>query len=298
MTMQKIKITLSVAAMLLISIVACAERYAIIIGISNYPKESGFKPTSGVNDISYAREFLTANGFSINNIITLKDSEATYTAITNSLKSIEKIAMPGDVIFLHFSGHGQRVTDYSGDEPNKLDTAWIPYNAHSKQKPGYNGENHLIDDELNTLLHNIQNKITSRGRICVVVDACHSEGSTRELKTVRKARGIDTPFTVSDKDSKVIKSKNTKTKPELWLTLSACSQYEMNQEYTEKNCGLLTYILYHTEIKDLVKTISAAELRNKVAEKMDEIILKQYGARPQTPRLDGPDNLKAKPFLP
>lgn len=276
---------------------ALAERYALIIGISNYPPESGFSTTTGANDIPYALAALVYWRVNVDNITILKDSAATYYAIINSLNSITKRVKPGDDVFLHFSGHGQRVTNYSKDKHERDDSAWIPYDAHKSYKKWiYSGQSHLIDDELNTILHTIKNKIGESGRISVVVDACYSEGSTRDLKTRRQTRGVSEKFSVPDNDFLVLKEKNSDTAPENWLTLSACSDFELNQEYMERNCGLLTYILY-VELKEKAGNMPASALLTLITEKYNQILKQQFNALPQTPHLDGPDNLKAQPFV-
>lgn len=289
----------SITVLLLLAVcqIALAERYALIIGISNYPKESGFSTTTGANDIPYTLAALVYYGFDAKNITILKDSAATYEAITYSLHDITKKVKPGDDVFLHFSGHGQRVINYSKNRYEKDDSSWVPYNAHKSYKKWvYSGQSHLIDDELNTILHTIKGKIGESGRISVVVDACYSEGSTRDLKPRRQIRGVSETFSVPADDFLVLKEKNSDTAPENWLTLSACSDFEFNQEYREKDCGLLTYILY-VKLKDKASTVPASTLLTLITEKYDQILKQQFNALPQTPHLDGPDNLKAQPFV-
>ena len=59
----------------------------------------------------------------------------------------------GDIIYLHFSCHGQPIEDIDGDEDDGWDEALIPFDAKKKyQKGTYTGENHITDDELNSYL--------------------------------------------------------------------------------------------------------------------------------------------------
>jgi len=146
------------------------------------------------------------------------------------------------MVYVHFSGHGQQVTDVNGDEwPDTLDEAWIPYDACLSYGKDDRGEKHLVDDEINVLLAAIRDRIGDRGRIWVVVDACHSGGSTRGSLDDgdEVTRGVWKEFVIPGR-----KGKRTRKAPERWLTLSACEKHQYNQEIKEKQVGKLTYALY------------------------------------------------------
>ena len=143
------------------------------------------------------------------------------------------------MVYIHFSGHGQLVTDVNGDEKDGWDEAWIPYDAYlhydgSRDK----GEKHLIDDEINALLTAIRNKIGSEGKMLVVVDACHSGDSSRGQDD-EIVRGVKEEFVIP-----IGKKKTAEKLPEQWITLSACKDYQLNQEMKSPQVGKLTYTLY------------------------------------------------------
>ena len=80
-----------------------------------------------------------------------------------------------DELYIHFSGHGQQVTDVSGDEPDGLDEALIPYDAAIEYgRNGYKGQNHILDDELGVWLEALRESVGPKGVIVVALDACHS----------------------------------------------------------------------------------------------------------------------------
>ena len=158
-------------ALLLISFVVCfaQKKHALLIGIGNYPASSGWARIHGNLDIPIIREALTKQGFQDADIAQLIDAQATKSAIVSSLESLAGKAGKGDVIYIHFSGHGQQITDLNGDEDDMFDEAWIPYDASKKYQAGsYEGENHLVDDEINVLISNIRDKVTTVGKIVVV----------------------------------------------------------------------------------------------------------------------------------
>ena len=50
----------------------------------------------------------------------------------------------------------------------------------SYQSGVYQGENHILDDELNQYFNRIRQKIGPDGFLCVVIDACHSGNASRD----------------------------------------------------------------------------------------------------------------------
>ena len=56
---------------------SATERWAIVIGISKYPTQSGWRAISGAKDIGLVVPMLQRNGFSTQNIITLTNEQAT-----------------------------------------------------------------------------------------------------------------------------------------------------------------------------------------------------------------------------
>lgn len=150
---------------------------ALVIGIGEQEDKSWSK-INGDKDVPYVQQILMTAGYK--NVTTLINKQATKTGIVAAFKKLTTKCSSGDIVYIHFSGHGQQVTDVNGDEKDGWDEAWIPYDAYlcyneKKDK----GEKHLIDDELNTLLTAIRNKIGDGGKLLVVVDACHSGDSSR-----------------------------------------------------------------------------------------------------------------------
>ena len=85
-------------------------------------------------------------------------------------------AKQGDIIYIHFSGHGQRITDCDEDETDGLDEAWIPYDAHRLYlKDVYEGEKHITDDYLNEYLTQLRQAIGGNGKIVVIDKVVESE---------------------------------------------------------------------------------------------------------------------------
>lgn len=266
--MNKILCILSIYLLFLPVSISAQTRRALVIGIGEQ-KDANWAKINGDKDVPYVLRMLKDAGYT--EIQTLVNKQATKANIVSRFKSLAVESKKGDVVYIHFSGHGQLVTDVNGDEQDGWDEAWIPYDAYLKYGRKDKGEKHLVDDEINVLLTNIKKKIGESGKLLVVVDACHSGDSSRGDDIGEVVRGV--------KDEFVIPSKHTgKTKKaaELWLTLSACKDFQLNQELKSPQVGKLTYALYMLSKEGLL-TIEAIDR-----------FMKRYRSKlPQTPVLTG-----------
>lgn len=211
-------------------------RRALVIGIGTY-EDPAWVRINGDKDVQLVVDMLKLNDF--NDITTLTQKEATKSSIVKGFEALTERCAEGDTVYIHFSGHGQRMTDMDGDEEDGWDESWIPYDAYRKYCEKDHGERHLCDDEIGVLLMNIRKKIGESGLIAVVVDACHAGDSTRKtVKSGGEVRGVYDNFIIPGKH-RVIKRKQ---QPEKWLTLSSCLDYQLNQEHPDGH-GKLTRVL-------------------------------------------------------
>lgn len=245
-----------ISALLVFSSVqlSAQTKRALVIGIGEQVDKSWAK-INGDKDVPLVQQMLQKVGYT--DIRTLVNKQATKAGIVTAFKKLTAQCAVGDIVYIHFSGHGQQVTDVNGDEGKKdgWDEAWIPYDAYLRyDEKRYKGEKHLIDDELNTLLTAIRNKIGDSGKLLVVVDACHSGDSSRGDDIDETVRGVKDEFIIP------VKQRGTAQKsPERWLTLSACKDYQLNQEMKNPKAGKLTYALYTLSERGSL-TIEAVQL--------------------------------------
>src|SRR5688572_6297790 len=100
---------------------------ALLIGVNRY-KMPGADLRGCVNDVKNMQSVLTQYcGFTNSSITTLVDDKATTKAMQDAMKSIVRGAAKGDVILVHFSGHGSNVPDKNGDEADKRDEILCPH---------------------------------------------------------------------------------------------------------------------------------------------------------------------------
>lgn len=225
---------------------------ALLIAIDSYPESSGWMPIHANNDIDLLLPLLKKNKFKTQDIIILRNEEATRRAIDKALIDLEDKTEKGDFVFIHFSCHGQQMLDDNGDEPDGLDEALIPYDAERRFKAGhYEGERHLRDDVLQVSLEQIRLKAGREGELFVMLDACHSGTATREGNDDDYVRGTSYIFApeghepLSTKESRrfVLSHKQEEQRADI-MVVSACQPDEVNYEYKSskrKYYGRLTY---------------------------------------------------------
>lgn len=213
-----------------------ATRRAVVIGLGEQLDKSWGK-INGDKDVPLVASMLKSNGFT--DIVTLVNSKATKAGIVNAFNSLINRSQKGDIIYIQFSGHGQMMTDMNGDEKDAKDEAWIPYDAYLTYCSKDKGEKHLSDDEIAQYMKRLRAKVGNEGTIAVVVDACHSGDSTRDIceQDSVVVRGVDVDFKIPGKKTKTSATRTS----EVWLTLSACQDFQLNQEYN--GVGKLTHIL-------------------------------------------------------
>ena len=245
-------------AILLVAIlpIRSATKRALLIGISEYPtnktvKEATWPVIHGANDVQIIGKTLKSQGFRVS---TLTNANATASKIRKALAKLQSEANAGDIIYLHFSCHGQPVEDQNGDEKDGWDEAIVPYDAWKSPIVGvYDGSNHILDDELNTAISKIRDKIGIRGFVYVVIDACHSGGMDRGEEDENDdevfLRGTSSGFSLSNKSyvPRVDSRSNIPITPTAgWADvcmLEACRSYQSNYEIKPTNTyyGPLSY---------------------------------------------------------
>lgn len=243
------------------------QKRALIICVGEQ-QDKEWANLNAENDLQYVQKLLSFCRYT--DVSTISGREATKQGILEEFVSLTNRCEKGDLIYIHFSGHGQRMTDVNSDElmmkeKDRYDESWIPYDAYMTYCEQDRGEKHLSDDEVAQLLSDIKAKIGTVGQILVVVDACHSGGSTRgedDLYDGFCIRGAEKYFEIPERATEApfdIK--------EEWLTLSACKDYQVNAECVSPKVGKLTYILH--ELRRSLHSMSNDEFLHAVSKMMN-----------------------------
>ena len=272
---------------------------ALVIGLGEQ-QDKAWNKINGDKDVPLVLAILKSAGFK--SVTTLVNRQATKVGIVGAFKRLTASCKQGDVVYIHYSGHGQQVTDVHNDEKDGLDECWIPYDAYRKASRTYHGEKHLTDDELNVYLNAIRNKIGAKGKLLVVIDACHSGDGTRgdDDEIVRgvedtlvvdsqNARGLYETFEMlkslfmGDNDKETIINAKAKPWAERWITISACRSDQVNVEMKSPAVGKLTYALW-TKLKNSDK-VSNGEFMKRIR----KFVNRNTNSRPQQPEMTGED---------
>lgn len=142
---------------------------ALVVGISNYMALPALRWPA--NDADAYRQLLASHGYSPASILVLQNEQATREAIRNALIAMATSALPGEVLFFAFGGHGAQVTDLDRDEYDRKDEALCPFDARL-DNPG----TLLLDDDLRAVMD------LNRGAFWVLfLGSSHSGEGSRNL---------------------------------------------------------------------------------------------------------------------
>jgi len=171
---------------------ALAERYALLVGVSAYPalRQAGLgdKDLRGPrNDVRLLADALRPHGFAPGNVTILADGVSaqapTRAAILAAFDRAVDRLQPGDVLFVHFAGHGaQQPERVPGQEPDGLDEIFLPADTGKWDERTGTVVNAITDDEIGERLLRAAAKGASTWS---VFDSCHAGSLTRGTLTAR-----------------------------------------------------------------------------------------------------------------
>ncbi len=142
---------------------------AVLIGINRY-QIPGSDLRGCVNDVKNLQQALTTYyGFSAKDMTSLTDLQATKKAMQSAIKKLITGGKKGDVLLLHYSGHGANVPDDNGDEADHRDEILCPTNLDWNDP--------LRDDWLRKALNTLRSGVS----LTVIMDCCHSGTNTRAI---------------------------------------------------------------------------------------------------------------------
>jgi tetratricopeptide (TPR) repeat protein len=222
------------------------EKRALLIGISKYQNEKAYINLPALSDLALMRKTLLNQGFAESNILKLRNEQATKKGINSAIDNLIQLSQKGDKIVIHFSVHGEQITDLNGDEKDKKDECLIPFDAPGNFEDTSNFKALIIDDEIDEWITLLRKKIGSEGHILLLLESCHSG-------TAGRGNGKLNNFAFKENyNNLLLKSdyfENTKPKEiglGKYVLFSASQAYERNFHTKDDNgneIGSLTYAL-------------------------------------------------------
>lgn len=220
-----------------------SNAYALLIGINKYKHVRDLQ--GAVNDVENIKRLLVDSFNFVDDeqhIKVLTDEHATRKAILNAIENhlIAK-ANQNSVIVLHYSGHGSRVKDVSGDEADGYDETIVPHD--SGRKPHANKD--ITDDELNLLLDRLA---TLTPNVTFIFDSCHSGTATRASGLARTIPNDERslPVQESPKQQPALSDNNTfRTSNSAYVLISGSAANEESLELrkNDQTFGAMTWFL-------------------------------------------------------
>jgi uncharacterized caspase-like protein len=262
-----------------------SKKLALLVGINDYPYVTKLK--GAVNDVENMRHLLVERfGFPDDDehMLVLTNKKATRDAILRGLtEHLIARATPDAIVVFHYSGHGSRIKDVSGDEIDNWDETIVAYDS-GHQDPHPNRD--ITDDELLELLNQLTEKTPN---VTFIFDSCHSGTVTRGSGLARQIepdeRPPEGPKSAPAAASRGVDEGKSGLRPAnarhavISGATSAESAYEM--EVNGKHYGTLTWYL----VEQLRLAGQNATYRD-IMDQVKKAVTAKYWA--QHPQLEGP----------
>lgn len=139
-----------------------AQKYAIVVGVSDYPGEANDIFAYDADGLNMRNVLVDVYGYPAQNVFLFQDMGAVFSEITAKIAYLQEVVLPGDEVVFFHSGHG--ATGYANDgDRERLDEAIVWHNGDSLV-PVWDGDLKLWLSQIN-----IQ-------RIVTIFDSCYSGG--------------------------------------------------------------------------------------------------------------------------
>lgn len=165
------------AALLAPAPVAEPAKRALLIGVQ-YQEERLKLNTSA--DVDAMQKTLEGEryGFPTANILVRNtEAETTREGLLRSFGDLVNATQEGDIVYVHYSGHGDQVPDKDGDEPDGYDETLVPADLSPS------GDNQILDEEVGAFIDKLMAK--KPASVTLIFDCCHSGTISRGPKVRR-----------------------------------------------------------------------------------------------------------------
>lgn len=189
---RRLLAAMAAAALLLVPVLAtCAERHALLIGVSRYAVFAGderWQLGGPAHDVQLMRALLERRGFAPQSVRVVADgipgaTAPTRAAILDALDRLTAGVAPGDQVFLYFAGHGSQMpadpqTPQGRAESDGLHEIFLPSDTGRWNPATRRVDRAIADYELVERL----DALLARGAfVFAVFDTCHSATSMRTV---------------------------------------------------------------------------------------------------------------------
>ncbi len=264
---------------------AAGEKYAVVVGISDYPGTEE-DLTGPREDAVIFRDVLIRNyGFKPDNIVTLTDRNGNRDQIINAFRRFLSQAGPNGTVVFYYSGHGTQLDENVGltgaDDPEEdgKDEAIYVWGNTAEEKGAL-----LLDDEIGILAGELK-----AGRVLLVLDACYSGTGSRGVGGFPKAVAFkDVKGTIDVPKSYITSGKPALPASHILLAASSDREVSWTAGGWPRRGGLASVFTYY-----LVEAMAAAPAGTTIQQLMGQVgpetldyAKAKYG-KTQTPQAEG-----------
>lgn len=206
-------------------------------------------------------------------IFAYQNSEVTKELVITVLRKIIFELVPGDILIIHYSGHGTKVLCIHNDESDGYDEAWYVYDGT------------VIDDTLADIFSQLKDNI----HCFMISDSCFSESMARDINI--KARFKASMEVLDENGNKKplkVRKRMLKSVDKVG-TLSGCMADQTSSDgyFNGRANGALSYY----SLKTLEFGITYREWYKRIRNKLPS------GIYTQIPQLEGPDWILDQPVF-
>jgi len=218
-------------------------KLALLIGIDDYEYKDRVSPLQGsINDVEDMKQVLIGKfEFLPENVMVLENSQATHAGIIDAIKShLIARAHAGDIVLLHYSGHGSEMPSGGANRISGLEQTIVPYDSRDPEGKVFD----IGGAELHPLLVELAQKTKN---VTFILDSCHSGTLVRGARV--RSIPADTripPAQSSDatRDLRGIGTGKEDAIPKFVAISAATSRESAFEHFAEgKDHGALTYFL-------------------------------------------------------
>jgi hypothetical protein len=219
---------------------------AVLIAVDDYLAGSVKDLEGCANDVDLMRAVLVGKfGFDPEDVLVLKNDEATHQGILDGIRSHLGQSKTGDIALIHYSGHGSQMKDVDGDEVDGMDETIVPHDSRQ------GGIFDISDDQINDLMSELSEKTEN---LVFILDSCHSGSAARAadaLGTGSTARYVapdprDPPPPAPGAEARGLEGVDDFRLPSAnYVLISGCRANELSNEtrFNDVRQGALTFFL-------------------------------------------------------
>lgn len=242
-----------------------ARRVGLFVGLSQYNSRQIRKLATAHKDAAALAEVMQRH-CRLDQVTVLTNQQATLRALEEQLrKKLPAATLPGDTVFLYWSGHGGRC---AGDTPTGHSEFLVPYDG-SLASLEEARKTMLLDETFGRWLQQLDGR-----RVVLIFDACYSAGVARDPKE-------KVPFS-NFLESFWQRARDLGHKDLALLASSQATQISFQRR--ERDHSVMTYYLLE-KLKKAEGPLNLGDAFHYVKERVPNYVAKTYPGQTQTPVL-------------